>query len=115
VNQLSHQLVQRWDALCVEDSNLRSRAKTKRAKSWFDASFGELFRQIEYQSLWNRKHFVHVDTRITTFICRIGKGNVPPVAHSMEEISTLPSTSNVKVYGHSLRDAQRVETPMDHV
>jgi putative transposase len=45
----------------VEDLNLKSLAKTKQAKSWFDASFGELFRQIEYKSLWNHKHFVAVD------------------------------------------------------
>jgi putative transposase len=61
VHQLSHQLVQRWDAVCVEDLSLKSLAKTKQAKSWFDAAFGELFRQIEYKSRWNSKHFVRVD------------------------------------------------------
>jgi transposase len=45
----------------VEDLNLKSLAKTKQAKSWLDASFGELFRQIAYKSLWNGKHFVPVD------------------------------------------------------
>ena len=44
VHQLSHNLVQRWDVVCVEDLNLKSLAKTKQAKSWLDASFGELFR-----------------------------------------------------------------------
>jgi putative transposase len=61
VHQLSHQLVERWDAVCVEDLNLKSLATTKQAKSWLDASFGELFRQMEYKSLWNSKHFVRVD------------------------------------------------------
>jgi putative transposase len=61
VNQLSHELVQRWDVLCVEDLNLKSLAKTKRAKSWFDASFGELFGQIKYKCLWKSKHFAQVD------------------------------------------------------
>jgi len=61
VNQLSHKLVQRWDAVCVEDLDLKSLAKNKQAKSWFDASFGELFRQIEYKCLWKSKHFVQVD------------------------------------------------------
>ena len=61
VNQLSHKLVQRWDVVCVEDLNLKSLAKNKQAKSWFDASFGELFRRIEYKCLWKSKHFVAVD------------------------------------------------------
>jgi putative transposase len=61
VHQLSHKLVQRWDVLCVEDLNLKSLAKSKQTKSWFDASFGELFRQIEYKCLWESKHFVQVD------------------------------------------------------
>jgi putative transposase len=43
VHQLSHKLVQRWNVVCVEDLNLKSLAKTKQAKSWFDAAFGELF------------------------------------------------------------------------
>jgi hypothetical protein len=104
---------------------VKSLAKNKQGKSWFDASFGELFRQIAYKSLWDSKHFVRVDRlprpcappvdKITTFVCRIGNGNVPAVAHSRLEISTPPSTSEGKVYGCSLRDAQRVETPMDHM
>jgi putative transposase len=61
VHQLSHQLVRRWDVVCVEDLSLKSLAKTKQAKSWFDASFGELFRQIEYKSRWRSKHVVQVD------------------------------------------------------
>jgi putative transposase len=61
VHQLSHKLVQRWDVVCVEDLNLKALAKTKQAKSWLDASFGELFRQVAYKSLWNGKHFVPVD------------------------------------------------------
>jgi putative transposase len=61
VHQLSHQLVERWDVVCVEDLNLKSLAKTKQAKSWLDAAFGELFRQLAYKSLRNSKHFVRVD------------------------------------------------------
>ena len=37
------------------------RTKTKQAKSWLDAAFGELLRQIKYKSLWNSQHFVQVD------------------------------------------------------
>jgi len=35
--------------------------RTKHAKSWLDASFGELLRQVEYKALWNSKHFVQVN------------------------------------------------------
>jgi hypothetical protein len=112
VHQLSHQLVERLDAVCVEDLNLKSLAKTKQAKSWFDAAFGELFRQSHTSpygtasilcewtgsfSLLRRNYVPHVDTSITTFVYRIGNGNVPPVAPSRIEISTPPSTSKVKV------------------
>ena len=45
----------------MEDSNLRWPAKTKQAKSWLDATFGKLFRRIEYRCLGKIKHFVQVD------------------------------------------------------
>ena len=61
VHQLSHKPVQWWDVVCVEDLNLKSLAKTKQAKSWLDASFGELFRQIESKFRWNGKPFAPVD------------------------------------------------------
>jgi transposase len=38
--------VRNWDALCFEDLRLKSLAETKHAKSWRDASFGELLRQV---------------------------------------------------------------------
>jgi putative transposase len=61
LHQLSHTLVEKWDVLCFEDLNLNSLVKTKHAKSWLDAAFGELLRQCEYKMLWNSKHFVKVD------------------------------------------------------
>ena len=41
--------------------SLKALARTKHAKSWLDAAFGELLRQVAYKALWNRKHFVQVD------------------------------------------------------
>src|SRR5215468_3944285 len=38
----------------------RALARTKHAKSWLDAAFGELLRQVEYKARWNSKHFVQV-------------------------------------------------------
>jgi len=59
LHQLSQSLVQQWD---VQDLHLKSLAKIKHAKSWFDASFGEFLRQVEYKTLWNNKRMVWVDT-----------------------------------------------------
>ena len=42
-------------------SSLKALARTKHAKSWLDAAFGELLRQVEYKALWHSKHFVQVD------------------------------------------------------
>jgi putative transposase len=61
LHKLSHFIVATWSVVCFEDLSLKSLAKTKRAKSWLDAAFGELLRQIKYKTLWNSKHFVQVD------------------------------------------------------
>ena len=60
LHQLSNRIVQSWDVICLEDLTLKSLVKTKQAKSWMDASFGEFLRQVEYKALWNGKHFVQV-------------------------------------------------------
>jgi putative transposase len=61
LHQLSHLLVTTWSVLCFEHLSLKALARTKHAKSWLDAAFGELLRQVEYKALWNGKHFVQVD------------------------------------------------------
>ena len=53
-------IVATWSVICFEIVNLKSLAKTKHAKSWSDAAFGELLRQVEYKALWNSKYFVQV-------------------------------------------------------
>ena len=49
-----------WSVVCFERLSLKSLVKTKHAKSWLDAAFGELLRQVEYKALWSSKHFVQV-------------------------------------------------------
>ena len=49
-----------WSVVCFEQLSLKSLVKTKHAKSWLDAAFGELLRQVEYKALWSSKHFVQV-------------------------------------------------------
>ena len=61
LHQLSHLIVITWSVICFEDLSLKALARTKHAKSWLDAAFGELLRQVEYKALWNGKHFVQVD------------------------------------------------------
>jgi putative transposase len=56
LHKLSTNLVSRHDGLCIEDLCIRGLARTKLAKSFTDASMGELRRQIEYKSEWDRKH-----------------------------------------------------------
>jgi putative transposase len=60
-HQLSTKIVGQYAAVCVEDLSLSGLARTKLAKSFGDAAFGEFFRQLKYKCLWNRKHFIAVD------------------------------------------------------
>jgi putative transposase len=61
LHQLSHVIVITWSVICFEDLSLKALVRTKHAKSWLDAAFGELLRQVEYKARWNGKHFVRVD------------------------------------------------------
>ena len=54
-------IVAAWSVICFENLSLKSLAKTKLAKSWLDAAFAELLRQVEYKALWNSQHFVQDD------------------------------------------------------
>jgi putative transposase len=54
-------MVMKWSVICFEGLSLKALARTKHAKSWQDAAFGELLRQVKYKALWNSKDFVQVD------------------------------------------------------
>jgi putative transposase len=60
LHKLSHFIVATWSVVCFEELSLKSLVKTKHAKSWLDAAFGELLRQVEYKARWSSKHFVQV-------------------------------------------------------
>jgi len=60
-HKLSTKIVGQYSAVCVEDLSLSGLARTKLAKSFNDAAFGELFRQLRYKCLWNCKHFIAID------------------------------------------------------
>ena len=57
-NRYSGKLIARKKSDPVQYRN--SGTRTKHAKSWLDAAFGELLRQVEYKARWNSKHFVQV-------------------------------------------------------
>ncbi len=56
LHKLTTGLVTRYDGLCIEDLSLKGMARTKLSKSVLDAALGEFRRQVEYKSVWHRKH-----------------------------------------------------------
>ena len=60
-HKLSTKIVDQYAAVCVEDLSLSGLARTKLARSFSDAAFGEFFRQLKYKCLWNCKHFIQID------------------------------------------------------
>ncbi|MBV8266905.1 MAG: transposase [Planctomycetaceae bacterium] len=60
-HKLSTKIVGQYAAVCVETLSLKGLARTKLAKSFNDAAFGEFFRQLRYKCLWNCKHFIAID------------------------------------------------------
>jgi putative transposase len=60
-HQLTHLLVKKYPALCLENLSVAGLAKTKLAKSMLDVAFGETVRQWKYKSLWNNVHALQAD------------------------------------------------------
>jgi putative transposase len=61
LHKLSTKLVNEWEAIGIEDLNVKGLARTKLAKSFADAAMSEFRRQLEYKCLWNRKALVAID------------------------------------------------------
>ena len=64
VHKFTTGLVNQYDGICIEDLCVKGLARTKlagHAKSVLDAAFGETRRQLEYKTVWNRKHLAVVD------------------------------------------------------
>jgi putative transposase len=61
LHKLTTGLVKKYEGICIEDLNVKGLAKTKLAKSITDASFGEFRRQLEYKTIWNRRHLAVID------------------------------------------------------
>lgn len=61
VHQTTAELVKGFSGFCIENLSVKGMAKTKLSKSVLDAAFGEFRRQLEYKSIWHRKHLAVVD------------------------------------------------------
>jgi putative transposase len=61
LHKLSTDLVDRHEAICIEDLNVKGLARTKLARSFSDAAMGEFRRQLEYKCLWSRKTLIVID------------------------------------------------------
>lgn len=61
LHKLTTQLVKKYEGIAIEDLNVRGFARTKLAKSIMDVSFGEFRRQLEYKTVWRRKHLAVVN------------------------------------------------------
>lgn len=60
LHKTSTDIIRRFDGVCVESLRIKRLAKTKRAKSFYDAAHYEFCCLLEYKALWNRKRFVKV-------------------------------------------------------
>lgn len=61
LHKLSTKLIKRFDGVCIENLSLVGLARTKLAKSFQDAAFGEFFRLLGYKAEWYRKHLSAID------------------------------------------------------
>lgn len=61
VHQTTAELVKGFSGFCIENLSVKGMAKTKLSKSVLDAAFGEFRRQLEYKSIWHRKHLAVID------------------------------------------------------
>lgn len=61
LHKVTTKMVEKYEGIAIEDLNVRGLARTKLAKSVTDASFGEFRRQLEYKTVWNRRHLAVID------------------------------------------------------
>jgi putative transposase len=61
VHKVTARLVREYDAVCIEDLNVKGMAKNHSLSlSIHDVAFGEFRRQLAYKCLWHRRHLLTV-------------------------------------------------------
>lgn len=61
LHRASHQIIQNFDTICIENLNISGMLKNdKLAKSISDASWGEFIRQLKYKAEWNGKNILEI-------------------------------------------------------
>jgi putative transposase len=60
-HDLTTKLIKNHQAVCIEDLNVKGLARTKLAKSFYDAALGQIRRQLLYKGQWYGVHVVVVD------------------------------------------------------
>ena len=60
-HKMTHELVQKYDVICIEDLDLVQMEKSRFAKEVSDAALGEIRRQLTYKCQWAGKRLVTVD------------------------------------------------------
>jgi putative transposase len=82
LHKLSTDLVNRHEAICIEDLNVKGLARTKLARSFSDAAMGEFRRQLEYKCSWKGRTLVVIDRFFpSSKRCHGGRGSVK-ISHS---------------------------------
>jgi putative transposase len=74
---VAHQLVKNYDLIAAEDLNIKGLAKTKLAKSIYDAAWGKFLTILEAVALKSGVHFVKVAPHGTTIDCSRCSTKVP--------------------------------------
>lgn len=69
LHKLSTAVIQKYDAIAIEDLNVAGMSQGNLAKHVLDVSWAEWFRQLSYKAEWAGRMFVAVDPRYTSQTC----------------------------------------------
>lgn len=68
-HKLSHEVVQRFDLIAVEDLNIKGMIPGRYAKNIADQGWGQFLQFLAYKAEWAGREFVRVDPKNTSQLC----------------------------------------------